>query len=542
MAACTGSDGINGLSFITTSTEESPGDNCANGGFVLQSGFDNNGNRKLDESEIDADNTQYLCNGADGETGARGMPGEQGDPGPAGAAGAAGKDGKAPIVSVVPDTSNSCGTAGGVAIISGYDLSDPADGDILDPGEAIGAPSYVCNGTDGANSGEVQLVAVLSETAGANCEAGGIRILTGFDQSEPLDGDILDPGEAVGQPQFVCNGVAGDEGQDGRTSLVVASTIAAGANCANGGVAIAVGYDLSTPPDGDILDAGEQVGATTYVCNGTNGTGAVPQRVSITPEVSGANCTNGGVRLQTYLDADSDGVLDAGEADGAPTYVCNGTSGGGGGGGATAVAASTEPAGANCASGGVRIQAGADANGNGVLDLAEINPASTTYACTDPTNFNGVRPVVVTSDVIGQAGITVPAGTNVTLQQATINVPGPGTVLAIATTKAYCDNVGAGPGFEYFCGAPWPDVYTLAHLTIHDAATPGPQPGNGGSAIAVYLLAGVDSVLTTTEVFTIAAAGSYTYVARGLPGTNDTDPGVAVFYDQTELTLVYIPN
>jgi trimeric autotransporter adhesin len=40
-----------------------------------------------------------------------------------------------------------------------------------------------------------------------------------------------------------------------------------------------------------------------------------------------------------------------------------------------------EPAGANCISGGIKQQYGIDANDNGVLDAGEINPALTTYVC-----------------------------------------------------------------------------------------------------------------------------------------------------------------
>jgi hypothetical protein len=41
----------------------------------------------------------------------------------------------------------------------------------------------------------------------------------------------------------------------------------------------------------------------------------------------------------------------------------------------------TEPAGANCATGGVKVETGIDANSNGVLDAAEIQTAQTKYVC-----------------------------------------------------------------------------------------------------------------------------------------------------------------
>jgi len=41
----------------------------------------------------------------------------------------------------------------------------------------------------------------------------------------------------------------------------------------------------------------------------------------------------------------------------------------------------TEPIGVNCASGGTKIETGLDANGNGILDAAEINAVQTKYVC-----------------------------------------------------------------------------------------------------------------------------------------------------------------
>jgi len=41
----------------------------------------------------------------------------------------------------------------------------------------------------------------------------------------------------------------------------------------------------------------------------------------------------------------------------------------------------TEPVGANCANGGTKIETGSDANGNGVLDAGEVNAGLTKYVC-----------------------------------------------------------------------------------------------------------------------------------------------------------------
>jgi hypothetical protein len=63
-----------------------------------------------------------------------------------------------------------------------------------------------------------------------------------------------------------------------------------------------------------------------------------------------------------------------------------------------------EPAGANCATGGTKVETGLDANNNGVLDLAEINAAQTTYVC------NGLQGTQGTQGLTGPAGVAGPTG------------------------------------------------------------------------------------------------------------------------------------
>ncbi len=56
-----GSNGSNGLNSLITTLIEQPGANCANGGYRIDVGLDDNSNGTLDADEIDA--TEYLCNG-----------------------------------------------------------------------------------------------------------------------------------------------------------------------------------------------------------------------------------------------------------------------------------------------------------------------------------------------------------------------------------------------------------------------------------------------------------------------------------------------
>jgi hypothetical protein len=121
-------------------------------------------------------------------------------------------------------------------------------------------------------------------------------------------------------------------------------------------------------------------------------------------EPAGANCASGGVKLEFGPDVNGNGLLDAAEIVPALTqYVCNGANGAVGAQGPIGITGpagvagpagtngtnglnalvktTVEPAGVNCVAGGTKVETGLDANNNGVLDLAEINAAQTTYVC-----------------------------------------------------------------------------------------------------------------------------------------------------------------
>jgi len=55
----------------------------------------------------------------------------------------------------------------------------------------------------------------------------------------------------------------------------------------------------------------------------------------------------------------------------------------------TLVKTTTELAGANCATGGTKVEVGLDINGNGILDAAEIISAQTKYICNGATGSQG---------------------------------------------------------------------------------------------------------------------------------------------------------
>ncbi|WP_027003666.1 DUF7151 family protein [Hugenholtzia roseola] len=277
-------------------------------------------------------------------------------------------------------------------------------------------------------------------------------------------------------------GAAGANGTNGLNSLSLTTAEPAGANCTNGGVRIDFGLDAN---NNGTLEAGEiNAALTRYVCNGAagatgamgsagpmgatgaagaNGTNGLNSLSLTTAEPAGANCANGGVRIQFGLDANNNGTLEAGEINAALTrYVCNGANGAAGAAGpvgatgaagpagpmgatgamgpagpmgatgamgpagpmgATGAAGANgtnglnslslttaEPAGANCANGGVRIQFGLDANNNGTLEAGEINAALTRYVCNGANGAAGAAGPVGATGAAGPAGVGVPAG------------------------------------------------------------------------------------------------------------------------------------
>jgi len=266
---------------------------------------------------------------------------------------------------------------GGIALDTGIDTNGNG---VLDAAEVTGT-QYVCNGAPGTTgttgaAGVSTLVAISNEPAGANCASGGARVQAGPDAN---GNGVLDAGEVTSNG-YVCNG-AGNSGANGLNTL--ASTVAepAGVHCAYGGQKISSGLDAN---GNGVLDAGEVAG-TSYVCNGAPGSSGpagaagVSTLAAISNEPAGANCANGGQKVTSGLDTNGNGALDAGEVT-STTYVCNGSNGTNGTNGVnTLLTVVTEPAGANCTYGGQKIGSGVDLNANQALDPGEV--AATTYVC-----------------------------------------------------------------------------------------------------------------------------------------------------------------
>jgi hypothetical protein len=372
-----GDPGEDGSRSLVVQTEEPAGDNCEFGGQRIDAGFDDDADGELDDAEIDA--TTYVCRGAPGD------------------------DALQLLTVTSTDTDGQCPESGGTVIRSGLD--DNRDG-VLDEGE-VDLERTVCGG----DSSERNLVVVDQEPPGENCASGGQRIRSGIDVNDDgllqeseveqqelfcdpvltltevtdlsvgtstictgggqridigVDGNDNGTLEAaeVDQTTFVCNGRGGEQ------LLVSRQVIGSGTECEVGGERVAWGLDT----DGDgILDAGEEQ-TVTFVCDGADGApGTEGSAVRVANEPPGTNCLRGGTRIETGPDLDGDGQLDDGEVR-ATSFSCDGPAL------SSLVDISPEPAGANCADGGQRIDTGTDDDGDGQLDPAEID--NTSYVCS----------------------------------------------------------------------------------------------------------------------------------------------------------------
>jgi len=119
------------------------------------------------------------------------------------------------------------------------------------------------------------LLNAMQEPPGANCAFGGVKVETGLDTN--LNG-VLDPEEVL-NTFYVCNGAPGapgppgepgepgEPGDPGFDSLIETMIEPPGENCEFGGLKIETGLDLNR---NGMLDP-DEVQETAYVCNGAEG-------------------------------------------------------------------------------------------------------------------------------------------------------------------------------------------------------------------------------------------------------------------------------
>lgn len=179
---CHGEDGENSLSLVAVE-EEAVGANCSAGGNKVTSGQDLNADGTLQAEEVT--DVNYICNGTNGVDG---------------------EDGLSALINVADEPEGVNCPSGGKRIQTGQD--DNADG-ILQALE-IDQSDYLCNGENG-DSAISSLLRVEQEAAGANCSAGGYVLHTGMDANTNA---YLDNSE-ISESHYVCNGEDGAGSGDG---------------------------------------------------------------------------------------------------------------------------------------------------------------------------------------------------------------------------------------------------------------------------------------------------------------------------------------
>ncbi|QXP52325.1 hypothetical protein [Cellulophaga sp. HaHa_2_1] len=193
-------------------------------------------------------------------------------------------------------------------------------------------------------------------------------------------------------------GATGAQGSDGATSLINISDEAPGSNCENGGQKIETGLDAN---ENGILEANE-IQNTRYVCNGINGSTSL---TTVITEPAGANCANGGIKINSGLDIDGNGNLEESEIT-SSAFICNGVDGDNNG----LTRITNENSGVNCANGGLKVDYGIDINNDGVLNDTEVE--YTTYTCFEENS--GLSLINITDEPNGtfceNGGIKIDTG------------------------------------------------------------------------------------------------------------------------------------
>ncbi len=115
-----------------------------------------------------------------------------------------------------------------------------------------------------------------------------------------------------------CTGEDGAIGPSGFNSLIQTVIEPVGVNCEYGGLKVESGIDI----DGDGILEPKEILKTDYVCSiaGNN------SLVNTEDEPAGANCVNGGIKIETGIDIDGDGTLDDEETQ-VTRFLCNGIDG-----------------------------------------------------------------------------------------------------------------------------------------------------------------------------------------------------------------------
>lgn len=254
---------------------------------------------------------------------------------------------------------------------------------------------------------------------------------------------------------------------------------------------------------------------------GADGPAGATALTATSAEAPGANCANGGTRIDVGIDTNANGKLDTGEVTGT-SYVCNGE------GETSLVRTRTEPAGANCAFGGTRIESGIDTNNDGTLGDTEVNASATSFVCNFAPN-GAISPSTGIHVVIKPNGVSTTVGAPITVRFTMKDDRG----FPLDIAGNYSVNTPILPRFAlgYFTK----DAVTgiVSPLTVYTKSTSASAPAGLPTN---YNPLGT-AVGHGTLVENGLGAGDYTYT---FPTASTTNGPVAVAYDAAKVGETHV--
>ena len=180
--------------------------------------------------------------------------------------------------------------------------------------------------------------------------------------------------------------------------------------------------------------------------NSTDSPGSTLVRSAALANTEGSQCEEGGVRIDSGIDLNTNGKLDNNEID-VTKIVCNGTSGYN-----SLIKIEDETAGENCAASGKSINTGKDLNRNDILDTDEID--DTQYICnglagtdgevgekgTDGTSGSTSSSCSVADNGDGIKTLSCDDGTSVTISDGIDGVDGQDGTSNVIAASIFCSN------------------------------------------------------------------------------------------------------
>ncbi|MBP5406242.1 collagen-like protein [bacterium] len=256
--------------------------------------------------------------------------------------------------------------------------------------------AYVCNGEDGDDGCKMLANVSINSTnpdckpavvvkSGLDCDDNGVMDSEDSSVSICYGKNVSEDGSTEINAENAANG---SDGNDGKFSEFVVTDEPAGENCETGGKKIENRFDKNGNGEFETSEI-----SVSYVCNGESPQG--PQGQSGKPVTSGLDGNDG-----------SDGAKgERGDKGEQGEQGIQGEKGADGSDGRdTVMSVADEAAGKHCKAGGKKFMSGADANGNGVLDEAEVE--NIYYIC------NGLDAAEASEDVKGSGCAVTAIDTN----------------------------------------------------------------------------------------------------------------------------------